>query len=251
MFALIIVLFTGMKVVTAQATKFAFSLKRWLLYSLGWAGMDPKVFFSRSGLSEQAKPLLRSGSKNLLLGLSGLMLLSYATHSYPLSSSASGFWGVSLLLLISLSLVLHFGLLNINAGLLNLWGYPAYKLFRAPLKSKSLGEFWGKRWNIAFTEMTSITVYKPLNRATDPKTAPFIAFLLSGLLHEVALTLSVQKKYGGPIFYFMLHGVLVVAERAFFRNQKPERLWCLFWLVVPLPLLFHKAVVFWKLLDWF
>src|SRR2546428_52188 len=59
------------------------------------------------------------------------------------------------LLLTGLSLVLHFGLFTIAAGAWRALGVDVGPLFLAPLQSRSLREFWGRRWNLAFSEMTA------------------------------------------------------------------------------------------------
>jgi alginate O-acetyltransferase complex protein AlgI len=127
-----------------------------------------------------------------------------------------------------------------------LWGVDARPLFKAPLVSKSLTEFWGKRWNLAFVEMTAIGIYRPLYRKVGRPVAIFTAFLFSGLLHEMAISVPVKAGYGLPLLYFSLHGLLVLAEgrleRGGFSIQRLgwwSRVWTLGWLALPLPLLFH------------
>src|SRR5207248_6050770 len=99
-------------------------------------------------------------------------------------------------LLAGLSLLLHFVIFNILAGLWRRAGVACNPLFRAPLRSTSLGEFWGRRWNLAFAEMTAIGVYRPLTGHVGRTAALFVAFLFSGLLHELAITVPVQAAYG-------------------------------------------------------
>ena len=112
--------------------------------------------------------------------------------------------------------------------------------------SKSLAEFWGRRWNLAFSEMTAIGVYRPLSRLTGKPPALVVAFLFSGLLHELAISLPVRAGFGLPLLYFAIHGVLMLAERALERAGRPvyRRRWrtglTLFWLAAPLPILFHR-----------
>jgi len=72
------------------------------------------------------------------------------------------------------------------------------------------------------------------------------AFLFSGILHELAISVPVGAGYGGPFAYFALHGALVLVERGLGRAGWPiERLpwlgsvWTLGWLALPLPILFH------------
>src|SRR6185295_16430948 len=98
----------------------------------------------------------------------------------------------TVLLLPGLSLLVHFGLCSLLAGTWRLLGVPCDALFRAPLVSTTLAEFWGRRWNLAFSEMTAIAVYRPLSPRVGRGAALFASFLVSGLLHEMAISLPVR-----------------------------------------------------------
>jgi D-alanyl-lipoteichoic acid acyltransferase DltB (MBOAT superfamily) len=133
------------------------------------------------------------------------------------------------------------------------------KLLLAPLRSRSLTEFWGRRWNLAFSEMTALGIYRPLEPRVGRPAAIVTAFFASGLLHEIAISLPVNRGFGLPLSYFALHGLLRLAEQRLERAGRPVwrrawlgRAWTLFWLVVPLPILFHRpflAGVVWPLLS--
>jgi alginate O-acetyltransferase complex protein AlgI len=137
--------------------------------------------------------------------------------------------------------MLHFGVLNINSGIWNLLGYGTYALFKDPFRSLSLAEFWGRRWNFAFSEMTSIAVHRPLKKITNNKIATVVAFAFSGLLHELAISLPVNRGYGLPSLYFVIQAIALLLEKKIqFKSKTLKHVWVLFWLIVPIPLLFHK-----------
>ncbi|HEY9045299.1 MAG TPA: membrane bound O-acyl transferase family-domain-containing protein, partial [Ohtaekwangia sp.] len=127
-------------------------------------------------------------------------------------------------------------------------GVDVRELFRAPYKSRSLKEFWGKRWNLAFSEMTALIAYKPLKRF-GVTTAMLASFLLSGILHEIAISFPVKAGYGMPMLYFTLHGILMYLENKSLIVQKiiadriASHIWVLGWLVIPMPLLFHTSFI--------
>jgi D-alanyl-lipoteichoic acid acyltransferase DltB (MBOAT superfamily) len=162
-------------------------------------------------------------------------------------------------LLTGLSLVLHFGLFKVAVGAWRFAGVDARPLFRAPLEAKSLTEFWGRRWNLAFSEMTALGIYRPLLSALGQRGAILAAFAASGLLHELAISVPVKAGHGLPTLYFLLHGMLVVVERSLERSGRPigrlgwvARVWTLGWLALPLPLLFHPPFlrgVVWPLIG--
>jgi hypothetical protein len=120
----------------------------------------------------------------------------------------------TILLLLGLSLVLHFGLFNLLAGLWRRLGADCHALFRAPLKSASLSEFWGRRWNLAFSEMTALAVFRPLRGIVGRQPATMAAFLFSGFLHELAISLPARAGYGLPLLYFALHAGAMQMETA-------------------------------------
>ena len=78
-----------------------------------------------------------------------------------------------------------------------------------PFDRQTSREFWGRRWNAAFSEMTAIAIYQPLVRVAGRGPALAASFLGSGLLHELAISVPVRAGYGLPMAYFMLQGVLM------------------------------------------
>jgi hypothetical protein len=254
MLALIGAALLGMKAVVVAAERARgmppLSFGRWLTFTAGWAGMQPRLFARPEphGLPG-ARGLAAGGALRLLVGavlVAAARAAWTSLHSRLLASA---------LLLAGLSFVLHFGLLNVLAGLWRSQGVRCDALFRAPWRSQNLSEFWARRWNLAFSEMTQVAVYRPLVERFGPGPALAAAFLMSGLLHEMAISLPVRAGFGLPLLYFALHGGLVAVERALAASGRPltgwpGRAWAVAWLVGPLPLLFHRpflAGVVWPL----
>jgi alginate O-acetyltransferase complex protein AlgI len=225
---------------------------RWLGFSACWIGMQPRFFASRAaGPLGGAGGLIRHG---LGLAIAGAVLVVLARLAWTELQSRLL---ASLLLLPGLSLMLHFGVCNILAGAWRLRGVPCDALFRAPLRSQNLGEFWAKRWNLAFSEMTAIAVYRPLAAHVGRGPALLAGFAVSGFLHELAISVPVGAGFGRPLLYFLMHGALVLVERRLSRAGHPlngwiGRVWVFVWVLVPLPLLFHEpflAGVIWPLIG--
>ena len=212
---------------------------RWLGFAGAWLGMQPRVFAEpASGPLPRAGRLMRRGMLN---AISGVTLIAVARLAWTATHSE---WLATLFLLPGLSLVLHFGLCHLLAGAWRLGGVPCDALFRAPLRSQNLTEFWSKRWNLAFSEMTVIAVYRPVAAVAGRGPAVLAGFALSGLLHEMVISVPVRAGFGLPLLYFLLHGTLVLVERALARAGHPltgwiGRAWAFFWLTAPLPILFH------------
>lgn len=225
---------------------------RWLGFICGWPGMQPRLFAeSAARRPQEAGRLFALGLRRLALGLAlvGLARVVWLATGSRLAATVP--------LLPGISLILHFGIFNLVAGAWRVAGVNAAPLFRAPLQSQSLTEFWGRRWNLAFSEMTTLAVFRPLSASVGPRPALLASFAFSGLLHEMAISLPVRAGYGLPLLYFVIHGGLMLAERALAARGRPlrgwfGRGWTIFWLVLPLPILFHPAFlrgVVWPLIG--
>jgi len=247
----------GMKAVVSVeeriATGAALSPLRWFAFAAAWPGMRPSLF---ANLGSRSLPggwrLIGNGLVRLAVGA---LFFVAARRAW----AAGSVIGATALALPALSLILHFGIFNVLAGGWRLLGARCDALFRAPLRSRSLTEFWGRRWNLAFSEMTALGIYRPLAPRVGRPAAMVAAFFASGLLHEIAISLPVNRGFGLPLSYFALHGLLRLAEQRLERAGHPMwrhawlgRAWTLFWLLVPLPILFHRpflAGVVWPLLS--
>lgn len=139
-----------------------------------------------------------------------------------------------------LLLVVHFGTSEILTCVMRLCGWPVAPLFDRPEASRSVREFWGKRWNGPFIEMDRILFARPLIRRFGAARTTALIFAISGLLHEMAISYPAGRGWGLPMLYFAIQAVAVEAERRTHQSSKP---WT--WIVVlgPLPLLFHPAFV--------
>jgi Membrane bound O-acyl transferase family len=222
------VTFVVMKIIVARLSGVTLAPAQWLAFA-AWPGMRPSIFARLGGPATAGTlDLLAGGFRNLIAGAL-LLAISTQLRALPLVATLIAFP--------ALSLMLHFGLFDIAAAFWRWRGVPAEKLFRSPLAARSLGEFWSRRWNLAFSEMISIAVDRPLRPRLGRNGSRMVAFLVSGALHEIAISVPVNAGYGLPTLYFILQAVLVRFER------NPSRLRTLASVVLPLPLLFHPWFV--------
>jgi len=253
MLAIIATTFTGMKVIAVtegyKGQSLKLSFKQWLVYAVGWVGMRAQPFET---LGQKALPgggsMVRFGISRMIAG-GVLVLLAHGVVSLQLAPELT-YVLVTILLLVGFSLVLHFGMLSISAGMWRFSGVNTYYLFRQPAMALSLTELWSKRWNIAFSEMSSVAIFRPLRHRIGPTGALLASFIFSGLLHELALSVPVNSGYGLPTLYFLIQGVLVLVEKilinkkiALLQNSVIARVWVFFWLIMPMPLLFHEEFI--------
>lgn len=233
MLAIIATTFVAMKIVVLVFANAALPFGATLEF-FGWFGMRPNVFEKkRIADPASARDLAMSGLRTFAYGASLFVAARFVADVSPATAIV--------LALPALSLMLHFGLFDLVTAFYRRRGVPVGELFRAPLRSQSLSEFWSRRWNTGFSEMIAIVVDRPLRGVLGATPALYASFLASGLLHELAISVPVRAGYGLPTLYFLLHGTLVAIERKL--GRAPGRVWTLFWLAAPLPLLFHPWFV--------
>jgi alginate O-acetyltransferase complex protein AlgI len=265
MLAIIGALLFGMKAaVTVEARRDgmpALSVWRWLGFAALWPGMRPAIFAPAGrGPQRGAWVLIGKGCGCASLGLVLALLTGMIWRDRrPDDPEAVVRFLATVLLLPAVSLIVHFGIFDVLAGAWRLAGVDARPLFRAPLASRSLSEFWSRRWNLAFSEMMSLAISRPLSGLVGRKAATAIAFVASGLLHELAISVPVRAGFGLPLCYFLLHGTLVLAEGVLDRAGRAvtgwegwAHVWVLTWLALPLPILFHRPFlrgVVWPLIG--
>lgn len=225
--------------------KSGLNVMQWLAFSLGWFGMRPQLFeaFPSKPLNN-VLPFVIKGISRIIIGLLLLFASVFIQKEFN-----SIYFLYELVMLVGLSFILHFGILNISTACWRFSGVDVKELFRSPYKATSLKEFWGKRWNMAFSEMTAIIVYKPLKITYGIPAAMIASFLVSGLLHEIAISFPVKMGYGLPFLYFVLHGFAMYTEgkiaavKQIVSHSILSHVWVFAWLILPMPLLFHHEFI--------
>jgi hypothetical protein len=218
----VVLVFIVFKALTMRRLAPGRAIGYWML----WPGMDARPFAETA--PGAGAGLLAWGLSKMALG--GALLL--VRTGVPELEVIRVFAGIGLLV--------HFGICDVLAACWRLRGVPVERLFVNPLASKTLGEFWGRRWNLAFHAVARDRVFKPVAKRWGAAAGVLATFFFSGLLHELLLSVPVGGGYGLPFAYFLLHGVLVTAER---RWGLGGRVWTIFWVLAPAPLLFHPWFV--------
>ena len=109
--------------------------------------------------------------------------------------------------MLGLILLLHFRSFEALALFWQCLGVEATPIMSAPLRSTSLSEFWGTRWNLGFRQFSHDLIFRPLQRSLGPGAAGFLVFVVSGLIHESVISLPARGGYGLPTSYFVLQGL--------------------------------------------
>ena len=115
--------------------------------------------------------------------------------------------------------------------------------FRDPHRSKTLAEFWSKRWNLVVRNLLSSGVFKPMIRLTGSHwLARMTTFVASGILHVVPLAITNQEVvvYSMMMCFFIVMGLLIEVESALFLNG---RLWLFVVYCIVSPLFYEPLLV--------
>ena len=226
MIAIITTLFVVMKAIVLIMSDAHLSLGRTLAF-LAWPGMRPSTFAAARRHQEFLRPMLNGIGCTLAGATLFLVARTFATRSLVVAIAIA---------IPAMSLILHFGVFSLAVAFWRLIGFPAEELFRQPWRSQSLAEFWSRRWNVGFSDMISVVVHRPI-AARFGRTAGLTAsFVVSGLLHELAISIPAGAGYGLPTLYFVMHAALVM-------SGLHGRTATLLSLIIPLPLLFHAPFV--------
>ena len=177
-------------------TRIVYPAWRSVAYLLAWPGMDADAFLDVRQRMPPPRPLTWVVAA-IETGLGALLLWVVARSVPPGQSLLRGWVGM-----LGLILLLHFGTFQIAALMWQSLGLKAEPIMSAPLRSTSLGEFWGKRWNLGFRQLAHELIFRPLYRSLGPDTAGFLVFAVSGLIHDLVISVPARGGYGLPTMYF-------------------------------------------------
>jgi len=219
------------------------SLSRSLGFLFAWPGMDADGFLDAK--ERVAGPRFSAWFWAVAKTAIGAILLWAGARSIPPRLALLRGW----MGMIGLILILHFGSFQLVALIWQSRGIKADPIMSAPLRSNSLAEFWGKRWNLGFRQLAHELIFRPLYRVLGADGAGFLVFAVSGLVHDLVISVPARGGYGLPTLYFLLQGVGVTAERSQLGSRlglaRGVRGWCFMALFLTAPLfwLFHPRFV--------
>ena len=223
-------------------TRIAHATWRSAAYLLAWPGMDAEAFLDAS--RRVPPPLPATWLWAIIETVLGTVLFwvvaRFVPHGKPLLRGWLGMLGLILLL--------HFGTFQIVGLLWQSFGVNAKPIMSAPLRSTSLGEFWGKRWNLGFRQLAHELIFRPLHRSLGAGAAGFLVFVASGLIHDLVISLPARAGYGLPTAYFVLQGAGMTIEHSSFGKRLGLGYGVLGWLFMAL---FVAGPAFWLFHPWF
>src|SRR6266567_2781640 len=208
MWVLAFAIYAALKWLTWWRARFGRARWRSTAYLLAWPGMDAESFLDRSkGVECVAGRAWFWATFETALGATCLWAIA---REIPEGASLLRRW----IGMLGLILLLHFGIFQILALIWQSCGIAATPIMSAPLRSTSLSEFWGKRWNLGFRQLSHDLIFRPLHRSLGSVSAGFLVFVLSGLIHDLVISVPARGGYGLPTLYFLLQGLGVAVERS-------------------------------------
>jgi Membrane bound O-acyl transferase family len=175
-------------------------------YLFLWPGMNATQFLDASIIV--SRPGAREWTSAIAKTFSGAALIWLVVRRipHPLLAAWIGMLG--------LILILHFGAFHLLSLTWRSAGISAQPIMQHPLQSKSLSEFWGKRWNLGFRQLSHDWIFAPARKHFGIAFATPAAFAASGLIHDIVISVPARAGYGLPTAYFLVQGIGVLIERS-------------------------------------
>lgn len=246
MWALALAIFIGCKWLTWRRTPLdGVPWWRHAGYLFAWPGLDANRFLRSQRLPSKQRPSPREWWFAALKTVSGAALLWGVSRLVPEDQEILLGW----VGMVGLILMLHFGSFHLLSCAWRALGIDARPLMNNPFISVQVSEFWGKRWNTAFRDLTYRFLFRPLTNKLGPRRAIVAGFLFSGLVHDLVISVPAGGGYGGPTLFFVIQALALFVERSRFGQAIGlghgwrGRLFTLLVLALPAYGLFHPPFV--------
>lgn len=174
-------------------------------FLFGWPGMDAATFLG------DTTPTRAAGTEWIW---AGAKFVFGAVLYWLVAGQMGGDLWTGWIGMVGIIFMLHFGGFHLLALGWQSLGIPAQPIMRNPAASVSLGEFWSRRWNVAFNDIAERFVFRPLVRRAGTVSANLAAFGFSGLLHDLVISVPAWGGFGLPTLYFLIQGIGVLFERS-------------------------------------
>jgi len=215
---------------------------RTLAYLFLWPGMDAARFLAPT--PPAPRPPASEWTRAALAVVVGGILLVAVVPAVP-----GRLWLVrGWVALAALVLLLHFGTFHLLSLAWRAAGVDAPPLMDRPLAARSVADFW-RRWNGGFHALAQALVFVPLRRRRmSPRLALLAAFVASGLVHDLVISVPARAGFGLPTAYFLIQGVALLAERSrparrLLRSRAAARAFALVIAAAPAYALFHPPFI--------
>lgn len=183
------------------------SFGRSFAYLVMWPGLDARAFLvgrdaRRPGWREWAFALLQFGF--------GLSLTFGLVRAVPADQQLLVGWIGA----VGLIFLLHFGSFHLISCFWRSFDVDAKPIMSWPIAARSVSEFWGQRWNLAFRDLSARFIFRPVARRWSVGCGTLAVFVFSGLVHDLVISVPARAGYGLPTLYFLIQAAAVFVERS-------------------------------------
>jgi len=207
MWALAGALYAGCKWLTWRRGPRATTVRS-LGYLFAWPGLDAPAFLRDTAIVE--KPRRAEWWFAATKFLAGALLLWGGVRLVPAATPLVAGW----IGMIGLIFVLHFGSFHLLALAWRRAGVNAEPLMHAPILAGSLADFWGRRWNTAFSTLAHRFVFRRFAPRIGTIGATLLVFAVSGVVHDLVISVPARGAYGLPTLYFLIQATGLLFERS-------------------------------------
>jgi len=179
---------------------------RSFIFLVLWPGMDARKFLDATIKPEKPAPGdWLWGAANIALGA----LLLWGVARTAGNGLGAGWIGMT-----GLIFLLHFGVFKLLAHFWQQNGICAQPLMRMPIAAKSVSDFWSKRWNMAFRDLSFGLLFGGFRKHVGVRAAMMLTFFVSGLIHDLVISVPAGGGYGLPTAYFTFQGAGILLQHS-------------------------------------
>lgn len=186
---------------------------RHVAYLFAWPGLDARAFLDPRPLPNEQRPTPGEWLFALTKLAFGVALM-WGVAPLVEPELLRGWVGMA-----GLIFVLHFGTFHLISCFWRAVGVDAKPLMVWPLLAANLSDFWGKRWNTAFRDLTYRFLFRPLTPRVGAHWALVAVFVFSGVVHDLVISLPPRGGYGLPTLYFVIQCLGLLAEKSKFGKR--------------------------------
>ena len=186
---------------------------RAFLWFAMWPGMDGRAFLDKTSRATHPR-FTESLWATAAMIIGGSLIWSLVPLLVNAHNMAAAWVGM-----VGIVLFLHFGIIRLLSLLYRVQGINGLPIMKSPAAAESLADFWGARWNTGFSTPARRLILQPFARRRGMGAAGFLVFLVSGLVHELVISLPARGGYGLPTLYFMVQWLGLVCQRSRARRR--------------------------------
>jgi hypothetical protein len=184
--------------------------RRHAAYLVLWPGLDAKAFLDPRPLPREERPDL----SEWLFAFAKVALGAALVWAVVPLASPEQWYLRAWVGMAGIVFLLHFGLFHVLSCAWRAAGVDAKPIMNWPLLAEGVSEFWGKRWNLAFRDLTYRFLFRPLAARRSARAGLVAVFLFSGVVHDLVISLPAGGGYGLPTLYFVIQALALFGERS-------------------------------------